>query len=272
MQPQSPVSRRHLLRLLAGGAAMAIGGHEARAEHVQVHARLPRLIEEAQSQPTTGQRIDFISRALIGSPYRGYTLIGGPRKAEQFVTRDDVFDCVTYCEAVLAAALVRTSADYDTMLRQIRYRDGVVTWRKRNHYFAQWCDNNVANDICARVAMPGGCSIDKKLYWMPSLGAPRMVVAGIPRESLLANKSLLATGDLIAFMSPRPRLDYFHTGLIVVAPNGETRLRHAAQSRGRELEEPLARFLSVNHVKAATVLRPRERRDIATQAGLSPFT
>ncbi len=268
MQTESPVSRRHLLRLLAGGAALAVAGPRAEA----AQARMTRLIEEAQSLPTTGGRIDFISRALIGAPYRSYTLIGGPRKAERFVTRDDVFDCVTYCEAVLAAALVRTPADYDGMLRRIRYRDGVVTWRQRNHYFAQWCDNNIANNICARVGMPGGFSIDKKLYWMPTLGAPRMAVAAIPRASLLANKSMLATGDVIAFMSPRPRLDYFHTGLIVIARNGEPRLRHAAQSRGRVLDEPLARFLGANHVKAATVLRPRERHDAATQVRWPGFT
>ena len=272
MQPEPAISRRHLLRLLAGGAALARSGPEARADHGHVHARMTQLIEKAQSLPTAGQRIDFISHALIGAPYRSYTLIGGPRKAEKFVTRDDVFDCVTYCEAVLAAALVRKPADYDDMLRQIRYRDGVVAWRQRNHYFAQWCDNNIANNICTRVAMPGGFSIDKKLYWMPGLGAPRMAVAGIPCESLMANKSLLATGDVIAFMSPRPRLDYFHTGLIVMTPNGEPRLRHAAQSRGRVLDEPLARFLSVNHVKAATVLRPRERRDAAIGAGRHCFT
>ncbi|MCX7296438.1 MAG: DUF1460 domain-containing protein [Hyphomicrobiales bacterium] len=268
MQPEPPISRRHLLRLLAGGAALAVAGPPAEA----AQARMTRLIEKAQSLPTTGERIDLISRALIGAPYRSHTLIGGPRRAEKFVTRDDVFDCVTYCEAVLAAALVRTPADYDSLLRQIRYRDGVVAWRQRNHYFTQWCDNNIANNICTRVGMPGGFSIDKKLYWMPSLGAPRMAVAGIPRASLLANKSMLATGDVIAFMSPRPRLDYFHTGLIVIAPNGEPRLRHAAQSRGRVLDEPLARFLSVNHVKAATVLRPRQWHDAAAQLGLPCFT
>ena len=31
-----------------------------------------------------------------------YTLIGGPRRPEKFVVRDDAFDCVTFCETVLA--------------------------------------------------------------------------------------------------------------------------------------------------------------------------
>jgi hypothetical protein len=252
------LTRRHMLRLLAGGAALAVGGPAAKAEP----ARIARLIEAAQALPTIGQRIDFISRALLGTHYRGYTLIGGPRKAERFVTRDDVFDCVTYCEAVLAAARVHKGDAYEATLRQIRYHDGAVAWRERNHYFAQWCANNIANEICAPVAMPGSESIAKTLNYMPALGARRMALAAIPRASLLANKQLLATGDIIGFLSERARLDYFHVGFVVVAPDGDLWLRHAARSRGRVLDEPLGRFLSVNRVKAVTVLRAREPKAV----------
>ena len=45
-------------------------------------ARIDRLIERSSALPTIGQRIDFISRALIGTRYRGYTLIGGPHRRE----------------------------------------------------------------------------------------------------------------------------------------------------------------------------------------------
>ena len=247
------LSRRSVLGLFAGGAALAVGGPAAQAEH----ARMTRLIEKTQALPSIGECIDLISRALIGTPYRGYTLIGGPRKAEQFVTRDDVFDCVTYCEAVLAAAMARTPAGYKDTLRQIRYRDGAVAWRERNHYFSQWCARNIANNLCRPVAVPGVAAIDKTLTWMPELGAARMSIAAVPRASLLANKELLVTGDIIGFLSQRPRLDYFHIGFVIVAPDGSLWLRHAAKSRRRVLDEPLVRFLNVNRVKAVTVLRPR---------------
>lgn len=222
---------------------------------------MTRLIEKAQALPSLSQRIDFISRALLGTPYRGYTLIGGPRKPEKFVTRDDAFDCVTYCEAVLAAAAVKTPADYEAVLRRIRYRDGSVAWRARNHYFSQWGESNVANNVCQPVAVPGGATLDKTVTYMPELGAHRASIAAIPRANLLANKELLATGDIIGFLSQQPRLDYFHIGFVIVAPDGDLWLRHAARSRGRVLDEPLARFLAVNRVKAVTVLRPREPQD-----------
>lgn len=250
----SALSRRTILGLFAGAAALAIGGPEARAEH----ARMSRLIEKAHELPSIGARVDFISRALLGAPYRGHTLIGGPRRPEKFVTRDDVFDCVTYCEAVLAAAMVRKADDYADTLRHIRYRDGAVDWRERNHYFSQWCERNVANRKCRPVAVPGGATFDKTLAYMPELGAQRMQLAAVPRESLLSNKELLASGDIIGFLSQRPKLDYFHIGFVIVAPDGGLWLRHASKSRRRVLDEPLVRFLNLNRVKAVTVLRAME--------------
>lgn len=254
------LSRRELLGVLAGGAAFVASGPAAHAEP----ARMARLIETAQALPTIARRIDFISKGLIGTRYRGHTLIGGPRIPERFVTRDDVFDCVTYCEAVLAAARVRTPEAYETTLRQIRYRDGAIAWRARNHYFAQWCENNIANEICSPVAVPGHATVAKTLNWMPELGKRRMSLEAIPRARLLANKELLATGDIIGFLSERAALDYFHIGFVVVGADGNLWLRHAARSRGRVLDEPLNGFLAANRVKAVTVLRAREPKAVAS--------
>src|ERR1035437_935157 len=100
MPIDSGLSRRHILRILAGGAALAAGARSSEAGG----ARLGRLVGGAKTLPTIAQRIDFISGALRGTTYHGYTLIGGPRRPEKFVVRDDAFDCVTFCETVLAAA------------------------------------------------------------------------------------------------------------------------------------------------------------------------
>ena len=113
-------SRRDILRLLAGGAALAVGGGPALASE----ARIERLIAEARGLATISQRIDFISAALRGTRYQSYTLIGGPRRPEKFVLRDDAFDCVTFCETVLAAARARDTAEFETALQEIRYRNG----------------------------------------------------------------------------------------------------------------------------------------------------
>jgi hypothetical protein len=254
MPLDSTLSRRHVLQLLAGGATFATGIRTGAAGE----ARIGRLIAEASDLPTIAQRIDFISRALLGTPYRGYMLIGGPSEPEQFVVRDDAFDCVTFCETVLAAARVRRPSEFETALRHIRYRDGRVEWPARNHYFSDWSEFNTANGTCRRVAMPGCVALRKTLAWMPELGQRRMSLIAVPRTTLLAHRGLLASGDIIGFLSERPKLDYFHTGFIVIGDGGELLLRHAAKSKDRVLDESLARFLAVNHVRAVTLLRPQE--------------
>lgn len=248
------LTRRNALGLLAGGAALAAGTRPGLA----APPRLGSLIAEARALPTVAQRMAYISRALLGSPYRGFTLIGGPTIPEKFVVREDGFDCVTFCETVLAAAKARDPGDYETVLRKIRYHGGSVDWRDRNHYFSEWSENNIASRVCRPVSLPGHVAIDKTLNWMPELGARQMSLIAVPRASLLAHRDRLATGDIIGFLSERPKLDYFHTGLIVIGANGELWLRHAAGSKQRVLDERLVRFLNVNRVRAVTLLRAEE--------------
>ena len=252
--PIAPVSRRHLLQILAGATAWAAASRPGLAGE----ARIGRLIGEAKALPTVAQRIDFISRALRGTRYREYTLIGGPRRAEQFVVRDDAFDCVTFCETVLAAAMAHDVGEFELALRAIRYHNGVVTWRERNHYFFEWSQHNVENKTCRALAMDGSVELQKTVYWHRELGRRRFAMRVIPRAALLANKSKLANGDIVGFVTQRPNLDYFHIGFVAFGGNGELLLRHASQSRHRVLDERMDRFVAQNRVRYVTLLRPEE--------------
>jgi N-acetylmuramoyl-L-alanine amidase-like len=244
-------TRRHMLHLLASAAALA-GVRPA----VAGQARIDRLIEQSSRLPSIGQRIEFISRALIGARYRGYTLIGGPHRREQFVLRDDCFDCVTYCETVLAAAIARKPAAFAPTLRAIRYHHGVVEWRERNHYFFEWSEHNIANGSCRAVTVDGMVTLDKTVSWHRALGRRHFAMHVVPRGIFLASRGKLLTGDIVGFVTRRPNLDYFHVGFVVFGPRGEFLLRHASKTHGRVLDEHMARFVAVNHVRYVTLLRP----------------
>ena len=172
--------------------------------------------------------------------------------------RDDAFDCVTFCETVLAAAIARDVGEFGQVLRTIRYHNGVVTWRERNHYFFEWGQHNIENKICRAIAMDGAVELDKTVYWHRELGRRRFAMTVIPRATLLANKAQLANGDIIGFVTLRPNLDYFHVGFVAIGGGGELLLRHASQSRHRVLDESLERFLGVYRVRYVTLLRPQE--------------
>ena len=244
--------RRGVLQLIAGGAALAALPASAG------ETRVDRLIVEAQGQGDISQRIDFISRALLGTTYRGYTLIGGPRLPEKFVVRDDAFDCVTFCETVLAAAMSRDVDGFAPALRAIRYHDGIVAWRERNHYFFEWGEHNIENNMCRVVSLDGAVEIDKTVYWHKALGRRRFAMRVIPRAVFMDNKASLRTGDIVGFVTQRPNLDYFHIGFVAFGDGGEFLLRHAAKSRDRVLDERMEKFVAVNRVRYVTLLRPLE--------------
>jgi hypothetical protein len=253
-------NRRDILHLLVGGVALA--GSTARGSATE--ARIGRLIDEARNKGPISQKLDFISGALRGARYQGYTLVGGPKRPEQFVVRDDAFDCVTFCETVLAAAIAGNLGEFDAALRAIRYHNGVVSWRERNHYFFEWGQHNIENNTCRPVNLDGSIKIEKTVYWHKELGKRRFSISVIPRAVFFANKRQLAKGDIVGFITQRPNMDYFHVGFISFDNGGDLLLRHASQSRRRVLDERMDSFVAVNRVRHVTLLRPQEPRAIAT--------
>ena len=250
------VNRRSAICLLAG--AVMGGAYPAGA----AENRIGLLIEEARGKGKVSQRIDFISGALRGTPYVGYTLIGGPSRPEKFVVREDAFDCVTFCETVLAAAIASDRSQFDAVLRNVRYHNGTVAWRERNHYFFEWCQRNVENNTCRWVRLDGAVDIKKTVNSQPGLGKRQFAMSVIPTAAFLAS-SKLERGDIVGFVSRRPDLDYFHTGFITFDKIGVLLLRHASQSRHRVLDERMDRFVSANGVRYVTLVRPQEPRAIA---------
>jgi len=256
---QQPITRRIVLQLMAGVPLACAAGAPAFARE---RPSIGRLIAQASALPTAAERMAFISRGLLGVRYQANTLIGGPRRKEVFVVRADAFDCVTFCEVVLAAALARDLPAFETSLRRIRYQHGDVKWDERNHYFADWSRRAVENNICRPVAMEPSVTIEKTVSWR-SLGKRHMSLAVIPRATFMANKNLLASGDVIGFVSRRPNLDFYHTGLVAFGKGGEVMLRHASRSRGRVVDDRIDAFVAVNRVQYVTVVRAADTADTA---------
>jgi hypothetical protein len=216
------------------------------------------LIAQTRALPKISERIAAISHALLGRAYQANTLIGGPTRPEVFVARDDRFDCVTFCETVLAAAKAHDLPSFEAELRAIRYRNGTVEWRERNHDFAAWCERNSANGLCRRLALGTPVELRKTITFPPALGARSYTIAATTTASLFAQKDKLQEGDIVGFVSRRPILDYFHTGFLMFSANGNLLLRHASESHGRVVDERMTAFVGANGVRYVTILRPRD--------------
>jgi cell wall-associated NlpC family hydrolase len=219
--------------------------------------RVAQLLSQTSNAACAGDRIDALSRSFLGYPYMANPLIGSAHTAEEFTASLDGFDCVTYIETVLALSRARRVDDFADWLRKIRYEQGRIHWRRRNHYMTAWIRNNICNGILRRVSPGAAATVSRErvLNVVPGLAARKIRLRCVPKPAL--RRLYLQTGDLIFFASTRRNLDIFHCG-IVIRDGQSVRLRHASRSRAMVVEQELSEFLKTNRMAGVIVVRPQE--------------
>ncbi|MEL6344215.1 MAG: N-acetylmuramoyl-L-alanine amidase-like domain-containing protein [Myxococcota bacterium] len=93
-----------------------------------------------------GERMDHISRPLIGRPYLVDAIGEGQAPDIDPPARYDVFDCMTFIEEVMALAMAPDPRSAPLIRRHLRYTDGVQRYDKRRHFMLQqWIPENLAS-------------------------------------------------------------------------------------------------------------------------------
>jgi hypothetical protein len=208
---------------------------------------------------TTGQRLKTLSVQFLGSPYVVHPLIGSADSPEVFTVSLEGFDCVTYVETLLALALASSVDGFIEIVRQVRYKNGVVEWPRRNHYMTSWI-RNAARQGLVRNITRGKYTITKTrtLDLIEDLPPLTVTLKCFPKQNFSKIADHLADGDLMFFVSTRRKIDVFHVGLVF---REDTRivLRHASRSRKGVVEQPLEEFLEQNRMAGFILVRPREK-------------
>ena len=204
-------------------------------------------------------RVESISGRFLGYPYLAHSLVGSVDTPEVFNDSLQGFDCVTYIESVMALVYANKAGNYSSILKKLRYSNGRVDWRRRNHYMTQWLKNNARQGLIRRVAVRFATTRKQRLLnVVPGLPACRQSFSCIPKGKFSAVKSEIRTGDLIFFASTRSHLDVFHCGILI--REGETWiLRHASRSRGSVVDQNLMSFLKENRMAGLLLARPCDR-------------
>jgi cell wall-associated NlpC family hydrolase len=222
--------------------------------------RVVQLLSEVKAHRSAGERIDFYSRRFLGQPYKINPLIGSAGTPEVFTAALDGFDCVTYVETVLALARASSVDEFIDELRHLRYENGRVDWRRRNHYMTGWIRNGARHGAVRRVRFPTHVvSKERVLNVVPGLPAKRVRFVCTPKSVVKQARASLKTGDLIFFASTRRRLDVFHCG-ILVRDGPDLRMRHASRSRKGVVEQDLGEFLKNNRMAGVLIVRPTEEK------------
>lgn len=252
--------------LLFIGAAKA---HAAQIDYWRSDSvKVVKLFRKAHHEVRDSNYMLFFGRQFIGLPYVAKTL--DQHKEEQLVVNLRQFDCTTLVETVLALSecMRRKTPDFAHFCKElalIRYRDGIVSYPTRQHYFTYWINQNVRKRQVADLQGPVPPFTAKQLVsvnymtthpsaypmlkmhpeWIGEIRKMEDSISGhtyryIPKTALDNSALLRSTihnGDIIVILTSKRGLDTSHIGIAVWHADG-LHLLNASAIHYRVVEEP----------------------------------
>ncbi|WP_234806136.1 DUF1460 domain-containing protein [Mycolicibacterium celeriflavum] len=207
---------------------------------------------------------DTISRLFLDTPYGADTLVGSASEPEKLVVELSSVDCFTYADYVEALKRAGNRDEFIAALVEVRYRDGVVSFPNRKHFFTDWAAGThaIATDITMSLS-PNAVAVQKNLnekdsggLYLPGLPVVPRTVSYIPSAQVDGGVlSQLRTGDYIGAYAEDGGLDVTHVGIFIDTPDGPV-VRNASSLSADEkvVDTPLQDYL--RDVPGVVVLRP----------------
>jgi hypothetical protein len=235
----------------------------------QDSVKICSVLQKSNRQITTL----WLARQFMDIPYVAHTL--EVNDSEQLVVNTRQLDCTTLVETVTALKLCaqqgrKTFADYQQVLRQLRYRDGRQTdYTSRLHYFSDWIDNKGKMGLTEELQQPNPPFTEvQKLHidymsqhpqaykalkaqpsLLPTIRRQEQELTGrtyryIPKTAVKNTQLLRQTvhdGDIIAITCNKPGLDIAHLGFAVWRQDG-LHLLNASMLHKKVVEEPMTLY------------------------------
>ncbi len=219
------------------------------------------LTDKSNENLTVTERMSFYSEMFLGMPY-GLTCVGdGPYAL--YDTKPqltlDTTNCMVFCEDVLALAISDSYENFFNNLQQIRYKDGIVGMKTRNHYTMgdwlpenRWLLHDVAIEVAGSKAKTLTRTISHKTFFagkgiedMRYVKEDRTITVNyIPFDALLGVKDNFKDGDILALMFKN--LNNIFSGHMLMAyntPNGKV-IRESSLSKATALDTPYEEWVA----------------------------
>lgn len=213
------------------------------------------LTVKSEENLTVTARMNFYSQLFLGMPY-GLTCVGdGPYAL--YDTKPqltlDTTNCMVYCEDVLAFSISDSYENFFNNLQQIRYKDGIVGMKTRNHYtMADWLPENswLLHDVAKEVASSKVKTLTRTIShknFFAGKGIEDMryvkddrtlTINYIPFDALFEIKDNFKDGDILALMFKNlDNIFSAHMLMVYDTPNGKV-IRESSLSKKTTLDTP----------------------------------
>jgi len=206
------------------------------------------LIHISKKKMTITERMNDYSEFFLGTPY-SFTCVGdGPYALLETypLVNFKETNCMAFCEHILALAISDSWDNFFNNLQHIRYKDGLIGMRTRNHYtMGDWLPENawLLQDITRKVGGPYTQHLtrvishltffkDKGIEDLRYVKADREITIDyIPSAYIKQVKTNLQVGDIGALIFAN-KSDIFSAHMWIVAEeNGELLIRESSSSQ-----------------------------------------
>ncbi|MFT4978402.1 MAG: hypothetical protein ACI8S6_004312 [Myxococcota bacterium] len=242
-----------------------------------------------------GERMDHISRPMLGKPYLIDAVGEGVAPDLDPPARYDFYDCLTFVEEVMSLAMPADPRSAPRIRRQLRYTGGESDYTTRRHFMLQqWIPENLASgwlkDITAEfgethliekevTAQTWSSWRHRRRFELPdeSLPTGRFTLAVLSLDAAVEIVDQIPVGAIILTVredKPYIPIVVSHVGF-KVASDDVARMRHATKlGSDRVRDERLAWYL--DHIRwydwwqveGITILMPQELGPRRTELGV----
>lgn len=213
------------------------------------------LTETSEKNLTVTERMKFYSTLFLDMPYDLTCAGDGPYalfEPKPLVNFQET-NCMVYCEHVLALSISDSWDNFFNNLQQIRYQNGIIGMRTRNHYtMGDWLPENswLLTDVTKLVGEEytepvtriishenffKGKGIDDLRYVKPDR---EMTINIIPFENLLAVKQNFKSGDILSLIFAKLDNIFSAHMLMTYEIDGELYIRESAMSKMKVFDTP----------------------------------
>lgn len=205
------------------------------------------LLLNAKNDLTITDRIDLYSEMFLSTPYSWTATGDGPYALLETypLVNFQQTNCMIYCEHVLALAISDSWDNFFNNLQQIRYQDGMIGMKTRNHYtMADWLPENawILDDVSAKVGGKYTASMTRSIShknFFKGKGMDdlryikedrRITVDYVPMKNMKDIKESVKNGDIVAMLYANKKDVFSAHMLMIIEKNGELYFREASTS------------------------------------------
>ena len=234
--------------------------------------KVEKLLNKAYKQDVSTNWILYFSDKLMGTPYVAKTL--EINEQERLIINLRQLDCTTFVENVMALSIcmkkrLRTFEDFCRYLRLLRYKNGIISYPTRLHYFTQWINDNTDLGFVEEIQTPDSVftriqTLDinymsqhvekypmlvKHPTWIEEISMREKELNGkqykyIPKEEINNSNTFrdaIHDGDIIAIVTKVNGLDTSHIGFAVWHLDG-LHLINASQIHKKVVDEHMTLY------------------------------